>query len=59
MNLRRVLLELCAGAGLLRTCRLLGGLWTTDGIAGAIKGLCLHGDEMTGGVGCEWLSDAC
>ena len=58
MHVGRVLLELCAGAGLLRTCKLLRGLWTTAGMAGAIKGLYLHGDEMTVGVGCGWSMDA-
>ena len=38
-------------AGLLHTCRWLGGLWTTDNMAGVMKGLYLRGDEMPGGVG--------
>ena len=39
----------CAqGVGSLRTCMSLGGLWRTAGMAGAITGLCMRGDEMTG-----------
>ena len=37
------------GAGSQHTCRLLEGPWTSDGMAEAIKGLCLSGDKMTGG----------
>ena len=36
---------------MLRTCRSLGGLWTTAGMVGTIKRICLREDEMTWGLG--------
>ena len=37
-------------------CRLLGGLWTTAGVAGAIKCVSLVGDELIEG-GLVWLDE--